>query len=203
MNTLPTDDEYLDELYIRFKDDEWVAMQEQFVTPDKLADAAQKAIEQGIFKQDEMDKAVEVFREVHSPPLYFRGKFIDAIRRVALELLKPYKERLESVPVGCLPTRILNATAFQTPRGGAVIVLDQGVIFQLAILVRSYFAYYTWNAPDHYARGEPYCHDHSRAAFGLTIQQLATYVATENWEELRKITTWRCPSLPAYDLNPA
>lgn len=199
MGALPTDEEYLDELYARFKDDEWIGMQEQFVTVDKLVDAARKAIEQGIFKPDELDKAVEVFREVHSPSLYFRGNFIDTIRRVALESLKPYRRQLEGIPVGCLPTGILNATAFQTPRGGAVIVLDQGVFFQLGMLVRCYFAYYTWNAPDHYAGGEPYCHDHSRAAFGLTIQQLAAYVATGDLDELRKITTWKCPSLPVYD----
>jgi hypothetical protein len=159
----------------------------------------QSKIQEGIFKPDELDKAVEVFREVHSPSLYFRGGFIEALRRVSLAMLEQHRGQLENIPVGCLPTRILNAAAFQTTRGGAVIVLDQGVIFQLAMLVRSYFAYYTWNAPDRYAAGEPYCRDHSRTAFGLTIQHLAAYVAAGDWEELRKITTWKCPSLPVFD----
>jgi len=67
MNELLSDEEYLDELYARFKDDGWIAMQEQFVNIDELAHAAQTAMQEGIFKPDELDKAVEVLREVHSP----------------------------------------------------------------------------------------------------------------------------------------
>jgi len=40
MNVLSSDNEYLDELYTRFKDDEWIAAQEQFVNVDNLVHAA-------------------------------------------------------------------------------------------------------------------------------------------------------------------
>jgi len=40
MNVLSSDNEYLDELYTRFKNDEWIAAQEQFVNVDNLVHAA-------------------------------------------------------------------------------------------------------------------------------------------------------------------
>src|SRR5713101_1467948 len=189
----PTDEEYLNELYDRFKDDEWIALQEQFNKVDDLVAAAQRAIDEGVFKQNQLDLAIEAVREPHSPSEYFRGTFINTLQRVVLGILEPHRQQLEGIPVGCLPTRTLNAGAYQTPRGGAVILLDQGVIFQLACLVRSYFAFYTWYAP------EPYCRDHPRAAFGRTIQQLAAFCVSGDPTELHRITTWKCSSLPYYD----
>jgi hypothetical protein len=199
MSSLPSDEEYLGHLYEDLRDEAWVVIQERAAKLEDPAVAAQKAIDAGEFKQDQFDELVEAIRESVTPSLYFRGKFIGLLRKVALTMLEPYRQQLENIPVGCLPTRTLNAGAYQTPRGGAVILLDSGVILQLGMLVRSFFAYYTWNAPDHYAAGEPYCHDHSRDAFGRTIQSLAAYSVTGDLEHLRAITTWRCPSLPVYD----
>jgi hypothetical protein len=45
MDVLPSDNEYLDELYTRFKDDEWIAAQEEFVNVDDLVHAARTAIQ--------------------------------------------------------------------------------------------------------------------------------------------------------------
>lgn len=199
MPELPTDEEYLDDLYKLLKDDEWAQLQEEAVKHDDPAAAARRAIEAGIAPVEQLPAVTEAIREATTPSLYFRGSFINLLRGAALAMLEPYRQRLENVPVGCLPTRTLNAGAYRTPRGGAVILLDSGVILHLGMLVRAYFAYYTWNAPDHYAAGEPYCRDHPRVAFGCTIQHLAAYCVTGDLNELRRITTWRCPSLPEFD----
>jgi hypothetical protein len=199
MHTLPTDEQYLDELYERFKDDEWIKAHEPITTVDSLVEGARLIIKEGLLQPHELQRAVEALREASDPTLLFRGEFIGLLRRVALLMLEPYRRQIEGIPVGCLPTRILNAAAIQTPRGGAVIVLDQGVILHLGLLVRSYFAYYTWNAPDRWAAGEPYCRDHSRDDFGRTIQHLAAHCATGDLEYLRRITTLKCPSLKTYD----
>src|SRR5215472_17945858 len=185
MCNLPTDEEYLDQLYRMLKDDEWMEMRERAGQNQDPAAMARQAISEGTFTHDQFDALVEALRESGSPELYFRGQFIGRLRTMALSMLEPYRKQLENVPVGCLPTRQLNAGAYLTPRDGAVILLDSGVILHLGLLVRSFIAYYTWNAPDHFAAGEPYCHDHSREAFAHTIQHLAAFCVSGNIEHLR------------------
>jgi hypothetical protein len=199
MYQLPTDEEYLNELYDRLKDEAWIAMQQNAVKRQDPAARARQAVAEGTFKEDQLNALIEAIEESINPLLYFRGKYIELLKSVALAMTNQYRNKLESVPVGCLPTRNLNAGAYSTPRGGAVILLDSGVILQLGLLVRAYFAYYTWNAPDHFAAGTPYCRDHSRDAFGRTVQRLAAYSATGNLNQLRQITTLDCPSLETFD----
>jgi hypothetical protein len=199
MVNLPSDEEYLEELYRLLRDEEWADRQERAAKREDPAVTAQTAIDRGEFRQDQYEALVEAFQESLTPSMYFRGKFIGLLRHAALNMLEKHRPQLEKIPVGCLPTRFLNAGACRTPRGGAVILLDSGVILQLGMLVRSFISYYTWNAPDHYAAGEPYCHDHSRDAFGRTIQYLAAFSVSGDLKHLRVIDTWRCPSLPIYD----
>src|SRR5260370_31499168 len=123
MCELPTDEEYLDDLYARLRDDEWAETQERYARREDPAVAAQGAIDRGEFKQDQYDSLVKAIRESLNPSLYFRGEFIGLLRHSALHMLEPYRSQLEKVPVGCLPTRALNAGAYRTPRGGAVILL--------------------------------------------------------------------------------
>ena len=199
MCSLLTDEEYLDELYMLLRDDEWADIQERASQYEDPGASAKRAIDRGEYKQDQFDTLVEAIKESTTPSLYFRGKFITLLRNMALNMLEPYRPKLENIPVGCLPTRLLNAGAYRTPRGGAVILLDSGMILQLGMLVRFFFAYYTWNAPDHYAAGKPYCHDHSRDDFGRAIQHLAAYSVSGDMKQLRMIKPWHCPSLPIYD----
>ena len=51
MHTLPTDEQYLDELYQEFKDDEWVKAQEQFTRLDDLVEGARQIIKEGFFNR--------------------------------------------------------------------------------------------------------------------------------------------------------
>jgi hypothetical protein len=195
----PADEEYLDELYRLLGDDEWIKFQEASSKREEPTVAAQRAIDAGQFEPHQFDQLARAIRESLTPSLYFRGEYVGLLKQAALRMTGPHSRRLENIPVGCLPTRLLNAGAYKTPRGGAVILLDSGVILQLGMLVRSFLAYYTWNAPDHFAAGEPYCRDHSQTEFGRTIQSLAAFSVTGDLELLRHITTWRCPSLPNYD----
>jgi len=196
---LPTDEQFLDELYKELGDDEWIEIQNSAGKHEEPAVTAQKAIDAGEFGQDQFEELTGAIRESLAPSLYFRGAFIRQLKRAALQMLAPYSQQLENVPVGCVPTRLLNAGAYRTPRGGAVILLDSGVILQLGLLVRTFFSYYTWNAPDRFAAGKPHCHDHSQASFGRTIQHLAAFSVTGEVQQLRAITTWNCPSLRTYD----
>lgn len=193
METLPTDNEFLSQLYERFKDKEWVARWEKHVKTVDLAEAVERSIAGGIAGNGREEELSQLIEESLTPSQLFRGKFIQMLKVLALHMLKPFRDKLEAIPVGCLPTRMLNGTTFRTPRGGHVIVLDQGVIMQLAILVRSYFAYYTWHTR------EPYCRDHSQAEFGRTIRLLAAFSVSGELGYLRNISTWDCPSLPQYD----
>jgi hypothetical protein len=193
MSRLPTDEEFLVQLYEQFKDDEWIAIEERLTTSADAIAAARMYIAEGSFTDDQFDDLVDAIRESTSPTLYFRGDYINFLRQVALRAAGRHIDRLKDIPVGCLPTRLLNAAAFRTPRGGAVIVLDHGVIFHLGMLVRSYVAWRSWRAPD------PYCRDHSQDNFARTILLLAHFSVSGDGKYLRDITTWRCPSLPMHD----
>jgi hypothetical protein len=190
---LPTDEEYLDQLHERFKDDEWIAAQERYSRPEDIVAAVEKYISEGSFKDAQRSDVVEAVQEATTPSLYFRGKFVNFLRTIALKAAEKYVDILKDIPVGCLPTRTLNAGAYRTPRGGAVILLDQGVIFHLGMLVRCYVAFRTWRTPD------PYCRDHPQGAFAETILRLAQFCTSGDVAYLRKIETWNCPSLPAHD----
>src|SRR5437016_906973 len=91
MHTLPTDEQYLDELYHEFKDDEWVKAQEQFTRLDDLVEGARQIIKEGLLQPHELARGVEILREATEPSLYFRGEFIGLLRRVVLLMLEPYR----------------------------------------------------------------------------------------------------------------
>jgi hypothetical protein len=190
---LPSDEEFLEQLHEKLSDDEWLAMWRRITASTDVASTAQAYISEGSFTADQFDDLVSALRESTNPALYFRGKYIEFLRNVALSATGEYSDRLSGILVGCLPTRLLNAAAFRTPRDGAVIILDQGVILHLGVLARSYIAWRTWRTAD------PYCLDHSQDDFARTILLLAHFSATGNMKYLEAITTWRCPSLPAHD----
>jgi len=190
---VPTDEEFLAYLHDQLKDDEWVGIQKRFTADSDLVKEAKRYIAEGSFAEDQLNDLVEALYEATTPAAYFRGKFIDSLRHAALKMIGKHDESLDRVLVACMPTRILNAAAWSTPRGGALIVLDQGVIAQLGTLVRAFVAYHTWEQP------EPYCHDHSKAAFGRTIQYLAAYSISGDMNWLKRIETYDCPSLRLHD----
>jgi hypothetical protein len=120
MSNLPTDEEYLNQLYESLKDDEWVEMRKRAGQASDPEAMARQAISEGTFTHDQYDALVGALRESDNPSSYFRGQFIGLLRNMALLMLVPRRQKLERVPVGCVPTRQLNAGAYRTPRGGAV-----------------------------------------------------------------------------------
>jgi hypothetical protein len=193
MCKLPTDEEYLEQLHEMLKDDEWIAVQERYMTHEDAVAAAKMYIAEGSFMDARFDDLVDAIEEATAPSRFFRGQYIRFLRHIALSATEEHTENLKDIPVACLPTQLLNAAAFRTPRGGAIILMDQGVIFHLGLLVRSYLAWRFWHSP------EPYCRDHSQDEFALTILRLAHFSATGKREFLQAITTWKCPSLPLHE----
>ncbi len=138
-------------------------------------------------------EAEQLRREIANPRLAFRGQIINLLRDGALRILAPFQSQLSGIPLGPIPTRQLNACAVRTPRGGAVILLDHGVLLHVSMLVRSYLAFYTWHSET------PYCRDHSQDEFAETILLLAESCATGRQLPLKRISTWNCPSLGDFD----
>jgi hypothetical protein len=77
--TLPTDDEYLEQLRERLQDDEWVALEEQMA--DSLdADAiAHEMIAESAFTSGLFNDLVKSLKESRNPSQYFRGKYINLL----------------------------------------------------------------------------------------------------------------------------
>jgi hypothetical protein len=115
MRTLPTDEQYLDELYERFKDDEWIRAHEPITTVDSLVEGARLIIQEGLLQPHELQRAVEALREASDPSLLFRGEFIGLLRRVAL--LRPTLPPSRGARPGCPP--IANRTREGSRPAGA------------------------------------------------------------------------------------
>lgn len=129
---LPSDEEYLLALCEDERDPLWLALQRFGRPPLEAVRAALKDSPSEASLRDALPAGVyeslqrEVYQEASSDQPH-QG-LLEAIQTSALGILRDDREALEKVPVGVLATRFLNAETVKTPRGGAAILLDAGVI---------------------------------------------------------------------------
>jgi hypothetical protein len=163
--TLPSDEEYLNQLYEQFAVEEsWM----RTVSEDELA-----ALTPELQRQ--------LRREFADPRLAFTGIQIDEIRRAALAFLGKDKDRVAAIPVGLLPTRELNGAAVWTPRGGAVILLNNSVFWALPLIFFSYAALDSWDTDDALTKALP------DVAFAEALLDLAAFCATDDIRHLTDV----------------
>ena len=192
---LPSDEEYLALLYESTKDDSYItsmrtACQEAFEVNEQFG----ILVSAGVYEPTQLSEYSTLSRETFSLDLAFRGRFIRTLQDMAFNVLGDDRRRVEGIPVGLLPTGELNACAIATPRGGAVILLDHGVIAQLAYLCRTALAFITWRSD------QPFCRDSSQSAYAEALLGLARFTMTGDFIELtRHKQTLRFPSINDYD----
>src|SRR5438067_1262073 len=153
MDSLPTDEQFLTQLYELYKDDTWVTN----------FDGAMSELYSGgtvktVWPIDE-DTKKALMQEFVSSQKWYQGQFITAIKDQALPFLEPFHNLIASIPVGLAPTRQLNACAIKTPHGGKVILLDHGVVICLQFLANSY-----QNFHESFGSEQP-CPKHTRDEF--------------------------------------
>jgi hypothetical protein len=170
---LPTDEEFLFHLYSSMHDESWLkdikqAYEEHFNVEALYADA----VAAGICMPNEIGNFKNAIEEGLFSEQGFRGTFITGLKTIAVALTTSDRDRVSSIPVGLLPSRELNACAVVTPRGGAVIILNNGVIALLVDFCRCALALLTWN------RSRPYCRDASKEAYARAIVGLARCAST-------------------------
>jgi hypothetical protein len=189
---LPTDEEFVKTLIESHKSHEfyrWAREAFRQIDNEKF----EKEEKQLRFTKEESQEAREVLIETFS--LASQGRYISEIKKSVLNLLDEQAAKVKTVPVLFLPSEDLNGFAIKTPRGGMLIAINIGIVFQLSQLINAYFSYSTWDAED------PYCHDYSKEEFRNTIIKLAKFAVTADWKQMGEIKTAICPSLPTY-LNP-
>jgi hypothetical protein len=188
---VPTDEEFLDSLYSHPAKSRAAGLRNpEFVREAAEALSNAKAI-------PENTDAEQFVRDLFNPRKDFRGPKIARLRVAAARHLAPEEQYLLDTPIGYLHTEELNGCAVRTPRGGAVILLDLGVLLHMHRLGCSVMSLCTWSSP------EPFCRDHEPVAFVHTIVSLARYALSYDDRYLAGITTWNCPSLGKWDLQSA
>jgi hypothetical protein len=188
--SLPTDEEFLDSLWeppgkSRNPTDD----------PKFLEEASGLFREKNVFPEG--TDAEQVVRDMFDSSKRFRGFYADEMRKRAAGYLTEKEAYLANIPLGHMQIDSLNGFAVPTPRGGAVIVINLGVILHTIMLSRCTLALTTWGSP------HPYCRDHDPFAYIHAILCLAHFTLTSDEKFLEKIGVWNCPSLDSWDLKSA
>lgn len=169
MHDLPTDSEYCDQLYAKYKDETWAQFWEAYLPQLIGGLPADREIPEG---------AVE---ELNSAKATYRGRLASELRSFALQTLDDSCVAAKNTPVAFLPMRDLNGCAIQTPRNGAVILLNSGGIFVIKSLAICYqiLSEYT---------GLPKFRDDNWAQLVKTLRHLADFTVTGDYAHLVKGT---------------
>jgi len=117
------------------------------------------------------DGAVE---ELSSVKASYRGGLVSELRHFALRSYGDKCKQVKDIPVALLPISDLNGCAIQTPRNGAVILLDSGGIFSLAALARYYFALWDYT-------GLPTFRDANWTELVSAVHNLARFCVTGDY----------------------
>jgi|SRR5215204_2791038 len=166
---LPSDEEYLRELYELFADESAFATARLDPTPE--ADVASL----------DPEIAAQLRTEFADPRTALTGLQVNEIKRAALTFLRDEATAVEGIPVGLLPSRELNAAAVRTPRNGAVILPNSLVFGVLPVLFFCYAALDSWETED------PVTTEISDLALADAILSLAAYCATSDPACLRGV----------------
>ncbi|ESZ04419.1 hypothetical protein NKH47_04125 [Mesorhizobium sp. M1060] len=186
---LPTDEEFLDSLFEASPDSRSDPTEDTAF----LSEAVSMLRAGNVFPVD-TDISQKV-KEMFDPQRAFRGWATQGLRDHAVSFLGADEQYLRSIPVGMLFLRELNGYAIKTPRGGAVIVLDKGILVIAGMLARCMLALTSWSSP------EPYCRDHTPADFVAAILCLANFDVTADYRYLDRVKVRHCPSLDPWDLQ--
>jgi len=187
---LPTDEEFLQSLYQAPQDAHNPADDPTF-----LKESIEILIKGGAIPAGA--DPTDFVRAMFDPQRNFRGYKSSVMTNEARNCLPTSLHHLLDVPVAYLHIDELNGFVAPTPRGNAVIVLNLGIIRHAGMLSRCTLALVTYASP------EPFCRDHQPAAFVHGIVSLARFVCTEDYDFLRKIVVWNCPSLEPLDIKGA
>ena len=187
---LPTDEEFLDALFEASPPDTQTNPTED---PAFLSEAVSMLSAGSVFPAD-IDISQKV-KEMFDPRRAFRGWATQVLRDHAVSFLGADEQYLRAVPIGMLFSRELNGYAIKTPRGGAVIVLDKGILVIAGMLARCMLALTSWSSP------EPYCRDHTPVDFVAAILCLANFDVTADYRYLNRVKVRDCPSLDPWDLQ--
>jgi hypothetical protein len=184
---LPTGEEYLDSLFVAPDNHDNPTEDLEFLNE------ATELMRRGDFPDDaDIEQYV---KDAFDPVKAFRGAAAKAIRDYAQTFLSAHQEYLRAIPVGMLFTRELNGYVTKTPRGGAVIILDKGIVFTMGLVARCMLALTSWSS------SKPYCRDHAPADFVAAIICLAYFEMTADYRYLNRIKVRDCPSIEAWDMK--
>ncbi|HLY22030.1 MAG TPA: hypothetical protein VKT83_06135 [bacterium] len=193
---LPTDDECLDQIYSCSKDDLYIAETwglHQASLPNLEAEF-RELVEAGILESDKFEDFRVIAEETGALDKAFRGRFVQFLKDKTLSFTGDDRNRLRGIPVGLLPSWELNACAIQTPRGGVVIILNQGIIRHVTLIYRCALAFMTWKDE------EPFCRDAPQQAYGGALIGLAQYAVTGDFSHvLHHRAGLVFPSLKSYE----
>jgi len=126
------------------------------------------------------------WKELNATPV--TTPLLDNLREEALFFFPEERGTLSQIPVGLASTTDLSARRKPTPRGGSIILVNDGILAMAEAFVQAYTAFFGWQGAD------PFCKHHPQLEFGNTILALATCVASGRGGPLFKIKTFDCPT---------
>ena len=146
------------------------------------------------FALDTRAETKAALREATSASASIQGTYISALRHSALTCLRehPKYDELCRVPVGMLPTRLLNGQACLNRDNEPLILIDSGMMRNLTEIVHAYHGFFEW------AWGsKAYCRDHSQLDFAQTLLMLTVVIVSgeESLKELCPALIDKCPSV--------
>lgn len=151
-------------------------------------------VEAGVWEERDIATAEALYEEHQSPRNALRGQFVEAIRKLALIFAGPDTARLERIPLLMMPTGELNARVFSAPSGLPVVVLNQGLIAQMAWVINATLSFISWHDED------SFCTDVPQSDYGAAMVGLAHTVVSGDMRHLQPhAQTLRFRSLGDYN----
>ncbi len=138
MDALPTDQEYLNEINDEFGEYGYSYSDK---SKDELYERAKQycKIRGEIFVKEEW----MFVEELGESDKLLDGHYANMLKDEALKIIGDERKRLKEVPVAVLPSEELQGSAFRTPRNGAIIVINHGLIVNINALMGAYMGMYT------------------------------------------------------------
>jgi len=141
-----------------------------------------KNIESQIHDSPQRDWAMRAHDKILSGVYYFDNPLVqDVLVPVASRHLGSDFSLVESIPVGFLPSRIINGFEACGPNGECAIVLDDPILAYSICLFRAYFGYALWYF------SSPYSWNLFQEDYGRALVALAFYNVTRKDEYRKKV----------------
>lgn len=179
LDLAPDDERFVALLYRTFSSPEFEGIISGAAEARPFEQAFAEWVEAGVWEEGDVEAAEALYLENASSRGFFRGQFAEAVRELALLFTGEDEESLRRIPLLMMPSGELNARVFSAPSGLPVVVLNQGLIAQMAFIINATLSFISWHDED------PFCKDVPQSDYGAALVGLAFAVVSGDLRHLK------------------